>query len=139
WTGTAPAWAARLPSSVGEDGEPRAWPRRPGDAQRLGRTVRPGDSAHEVVIAGLLDLDADDLARPRLAAVDVDLAVDLRRLAHPAAFEEQVGLFGNALDQDVQSAADELLLVRLRDAPLDTEQLFLPGGLHPLRELAVEV
>src|SRR5437588_500502 len=59
---------------------------RPATASRSARgTVGAHDAADQVVVAGLLDLDLHDLAGPRLAAVDVDLAVDLRRLAHPAA------------------------------------------------------
>src|SRR5256885_15024410 len=100
-------------SSVREDGEPRSLRGGPDGTELLRGTAGAGDSADQIVVAGLLDLDAHDLAGARLSAIDVDLAVDLRRLPHPAAFQEQLGLLGDALDQDVERAPDEGLLVLL--------------------------
>src|SRR5258708_32470572 len=140
---------------MGEDGEARPRPprRRLRDRQRRlkrGPTFEPRadlyrralgahDAADQVVVARLLDLHAHDLAGARLAAVDVDLAVDLRRLPHPAPLEQQVGLVGGAFDEPVLLPAHERLLMRAADLPLQAEQLLLPLRLDSLRKLPVEV
>src|SRR5690242_11698140 len=128
--------------SVRKDGKARARAYRRdcvGNRAQLGRTVRSDDPSDEVVISRLLDRDLDDLSRPRGAPVDVDLAVDLGRLSHPAAFEQQRSLLGDALHQHVERLADQRCLVRLADLPLDAEELLLPLRLHSRGKLSVEV
>ena len=56
------------------------------------RTVSADDSADDVVVVRLGDLDGDEVARVGDAVVDVDLPVDFRRLALVAADQEEVGL-----------------------------------------------
>src|SRR5205085_661407 len=100
---------------------------------------RARDPSHQIVVARLLDLDAHDLAGARLAAIDVHLPVDLRRLPHPASFQQQVGFLRDAFDQHVQDPSYETLLVVPADLPLDAEELLLPLRLEALGQLAGEL
>src|SRR5205085_10088567 len=97
------------------------------------------DPADQVVVAGLLDLDLHHLPGPGRSAVHIDLAVDLRRLSHPAAFEKQGSFLGHALDEDVEHPPDQGSLMGLADLPLDPEELLLPLRLHPRRDLPVQI
>src|SRR3954466_748366 len=127
--------------SVREDGKARTRARRRAvrACRDFRRPLRPDDASDEVVVARLLNLDLDDLPGPRGPPVDVDLPVDLRRLSHPAAFEEQRGLLRDALDQDVERLPDQGRLMGFADLALDREKLLLPLRLHPGRNLAVEL
>src|SRR5439155_1698453 len=98
---------------------------RAGRFQRHGGAVRSDDAAYHIVVSRLLDEDRNYLPRGRLPTVHVDLAVDLGRLSHPTALEEQVGLLAHSLDQDRKRPPHQRLLMHLADFALDSEELLL--------------
>src|SRR5262249_24733719 len=71
--------------------------------------------ADEIVVTRLRDPDATDLSAFDLATREVDLAVDLRRLARVPAHHHEIVLFARSLDEDVELSADEAAVLLPRD------------------------
>src|SRR5579863_1818038 len=104
---------------------------------------RPGDyTRNQVVVVGFCDLGTIELSGFEFLkcaeVVDVDLAVNLRRVELGAAFPEQGRLFAFTFGEDDKFATDPLLLGALRYLLLQLHQLVLPRLYGAFWELGVE-
>src|SRR5207302_1442187 len=98
------------------------------DEMQAGKwTGKPRDY---VIITRFRELPTVELPRLRICdaaeVVDVELAVNLRRMHLSAALPEQICVFGRAFQQDVEFAADPCLLLALADLPLNVHQFAPP-------------
>src|SRR5437763_15986490 len=83
-----------------------------------------------VIIPRFRELSTVALPRLRMSdaaeIVDVELAVNFRRMHLSAALPQQICVFGRAFQQDVEFAADPCLLFALADLPLHLHQFAPP-------------
>src|SRR5438045_4509148 len=104
---------------------------------------RSGKPRDYVVITRFRELATVELPRLRICdaaeIVDVELAVNFRRMHLSAALPQQICVFGRAFQQDLEFAADPCLLFALADLPLHVHQ-FAPPPLDRTRaDLRVQV
>ena len=95
---------------------------------RVGRYPLCEDACYDVVVVGFGDLAAVEVAGDEglvgAEVVDEDLAVDLGGVELGAPLPEEIGLFAEALDEQIKLAPDPLLLALGGDRLLEFHEAF---------------
>src|SRR5262249_12796809 len=105
-------------------------------AVRAGEVARHGhhieELAHEVIVTGLGDADAPDLAGGGLVTREGDLAIDVRRLAGMPTHHDVLVLVARTFHEDLELAANQAGVFLVRDLALKRHQ----AAVAPLGHLA---
>src|SRR6266852_3659390 len=94
------------------------------------RSVPLHDLRHQIVVVSLGNLTAVEVSGLRLhfvgKLIHENLAVDLRSVHGGTSFQQQIGFFRSALEQQIDLASHQSLLLLSADLLLDSHQMFPP-------------
>src|SRR5260370_23216403 len=98
---------------------------------------------HQIIVVGLGNLTAVEVPGLRLHLVGKliheNLAVDLRSVHGGTSFKQQIGFFRSALEQQIDLASHQSLLLLSADLLLDSHQMFAPALDLALPDLILEM